>query len=448
MKFINNKFTAEYPLYGATFVQSDLKEAIFLVTGGGGEGKNGIPNMITSYKYDTQSGQLEKLYDYELPEDDDSPTAIDSSLTNRIVLIGCNENSEKIKSGKGNNHLRKFQLDSKFQLKPIKSIDLFQSCNPDEYTKFIQFSLDGQLAAVVPCMDSRVLIKIINAVTLEEKFEINDTGKEVKDIGFAPNGKYIAYITSDSLEIISTVTGKSITRLNQDFISNGWNLSKMKFINDDSLLIVATQIYKNGDKRKSGTVLIKVSLKNGDATIIQSKLLTNKFKGITSMDLNESNDLLTLATNENSVLIIQLSNFKIKETFNQIHSFAVTKITISADGKYVVSVSAANTIHIIEIPDSFKDLSSNSFESLQLWFSVILLLSVIVFYNLPVENRQYIKSHIEDYLLQFCDLIKDTIKNYGSAVKIENSNHQNEEIRVQDLFNHTTLIGNFSNRRI
>lgn len=396
MKFISNKFTAEYPLYGATFIQSNTNEVVFLVTGGGGEGKNGIPNMITSYRYDPQNSQLDKLQDFNLPEDDDSPTVIDSSVAKgQIVLIGCNENSEKIKSGKGNKHLRKFQLDHKFKLKLTKSVDLFQSCNPEEYTKFLQISKDGKLAAVVPCVDSNFSIKIIGITTLDEKFEINDIRNEVKDIGFSPNGKYTAYITSDSLEVISSVTGKPITRLSQDFVSKGWNLSKMKFIDDETLLVVATQ-YKNNNKRDSGIVLIKVALKDDTAAVIKSKLLTKRFKGVTSMDLNESNNLLTLATNENSILVIQLSSFKIQATFNQVHSFAITKVVISSNGKYIVSVSAANTIHIIEIPDLTKDLSSNEFTSIQIGLSVILLLLVIIFYNLPTEIKQYFISQIRN----------------------------------------------------
>lgn len=401
MKFINHKFTAEYPLYGATFIQSNPNEAIFVVAGGGGEGKNGIPNMITSYRYDSQKSELEKLHDFNLPEEDDSPTVINSHLeTDQIVLIGCNENSANIKSGKGNKHLRRFQLDQNFQLQLTKSIDLFHSCNPEEYTKFLEISNDGRLAAVVPCVDSNFLIKLIEVTTLNEKFEINNIAKEVKDIGFTPNSKYIAYITSDSLQVMSIETGKPIVRLSQDFISKGWNLSKMKFINDNTLLMVATQ-YKNNNNRKkrdSGIVLIKVVLRDNDAVVVESKLLTNKFKGVTPMDLNESNNLLTLATNENSILVVQLSSFKIQTIFNQIHSFAITKVVISSDGKYIVSVSAANTIHIIEIPDLSKNFSLNGFLSVPFVLSVIILLLVIVFYNLSVENKQYIKFQIKDYI--------------------------------------------------
>ncbi|CAL9728575.1 guanine nucleotide-exchange factor Sec12p [Monosporozyma unispora] len=441
MRFANSKFTADYPLYGANFIQSNAQKATLLVTGGGGEGKNGIPNMITSYRFTAQTGQFDKLQEIELPEDDDSPTAMDASIQTGVVLVGCNENSEKVKSGKGNKHLRKYNMDLRLQLEPAESIDLFHSSNPDEYTKVIQLSSDGKLGAVCSSKESEAIIKIIDAETLEERFEINDANKEVKDISFAANGKYFAYITPNSLEIISTVTGKSITRLNQEFDANKWNLSKMKFIDNNSLLIVATK-HDHADKKHSGIVLLKVSVRNGKAAITQSKLLTNKFKGITAMDLHEENDVLALATSENSILICKLSNFDIKGTFNQIHTFAVTKITISPNGKYVVSVSAANTIHMIQIPINFKHSMSNRKENFQLWSSAVLLLVAIIFYKISTDNKEYFKAKIAEKNIQLPEVLNNIIKGYMKMKDLNKPQQFREEINTQELFNQTTLVGN------
>ncbi|CAL9734212.1 guanine nucleotide-exchange factor Sec12p [Monosporozyma servazzii] len=444
MRFVNSKFTADYPLYGANFIQSNAQRATLLVAGGGGEGKNGIPNMITSYRFVAQTGEFDKLQEIELPNDDDSPTAMDASIQTGVVLVGCNENSDKIKSGKGNKHLRKYNMDLKLQLEPTKTTDLFHSSNPDEYTKVIEFSSDGKLAGVCSSKESEVIIKIIDGETLEEKFEINDVGKEVKDISFASNGKYLAYITPSSLEIISTVTGKSITRLNQEFDTNKWNLSKIKFINNDSLLIVATK-HDHEDKRHSGIVLIKVSVRNGKATILKSQLLTNKFKGITAMDLHEENDILTLATSENSVLIVKLSNFDIKGTFSQIHSFAVTKIIISPNGKYVASISAANTIHMIQVPENFKHAMSNKKEAFQLWVSILLLLLAAIFYKIPTENKEYVKDYfkakIAEKNIQLPDVVNNIITGYMRMTNMNQEQEFTEEINTQELFNQTTLVG-------
>lgn len=446
MRFNSSKFTGDYPLYGATFIQSNAQKATLLVTGGGGEGKNGIPNMITTYRFHASNGHFDKLQDLELPTDDDSPTAMDASIQNGVVLIGCNENSGKVKSGKGNNHLRKYNMDLRLQLEPVETMDLFHSTNPDEYTKCIEMSSNGDLAAIVSSKETETLIKIINTETLQEKFEIIDTNKEAKDISFAPNDKYLAYITADSLEIISLVTGKSIMRLNQDFVAKKWNLSKLKFINNNSLLIVATH-HDHQVKTNSGIILIKVSLRNGEATIIQSSMLTNKFKGITAMDLNEENDLLTLATSENSILIVKLSNFDIKGTFSQIHSFAVTKITISPNGKYVASVSAANTIHMIQIPDTFKNCMSNRRETFQLWSSIILIILAALFYKISTDNKDYIQSKWDDYYNQLPGFIQNIITGYIKMKNMNKPQPYSEETKTQDLFNQTTLIGNATNNQ-
>lgn len=94
-------------------------------------------------------------------------------------------------------------------------------------------------------------------MTLKEKIrDYYILGKKLKEIRFEPIGKCISHILPQIPQtFVSRVTGKTITRLNQDFISNGWNLSEIKV---DPLLIVARIIFMNGDKRTSGIFLIKI----------------------------------------------------------------------------------------------------------------------------------------------------------------------------------------------
>lgn len=423
MRFTSCKYTADYPLYAATFIQSNALKATLLVAGGGGEGKNGIPNMITSLKFNSQTSQFSKLQDIELPEEGDSPTAMDASIANGVVLVGCNSNSEKIGGKLGNEHLKQYNMDLRLQLEAGKSVDLFQSSNPDEYTKLIKLTSDGSRAAIASSIEDQTLIKVVDSETLETRFEINDKkGGEVKDAGFAPNGEKLAFITPKAFNVVSTMTGEVIMTLEEDFAKNNWNLSKMKFIDDYRVLIVATT-HDSKDKRHSGVVLIKVQLSgNKKATIIQSQFLTNKFKGITAMDLHTESDLLVLATSENSVLIVKLSNFDIKSTFHEIHTFAVTSVAISPNGRYVASVSAANTIHMVQIPENFKNAISNRKESFQMWSSIILLILAIAFYKISTENKEYFKAKIAEKNIQLPDFIQNLIKGY---MRMTNMNQQN-----------------------
>ena len=273
MKFVTAGYNVGYPAYGAKFLNNNT----LLVAGGGGEGNNGIPNKLTTLRVDpTKNSEKEQfciLSEFTLEDNDDSPTAIDASRG--IVLLGCNENSTKIAQGKGNKHLRKFAYDElNGQLKFVTSVDFDRSTNADDYTKLVYISREGSVAAIA---SSKVpaIMRIIDPSDLTEKFEIETRG-EVKDLHFSTDGKVVAYITGSSLEVISTVTGSCIAR-KTDFDTN-WSLSKINFIADDTVMIAASL------KKGKGIVLTKISIKSGNTSVLKFKQVTNKFKGITSMD--------------------------------------------------------------------------------------------------------------------------------------------------------------------
>mgnify|MGYP003365081796 CR=1 FL=1 len=415
MKFDTCTFNAEYPVYGARFLEND----VLLIAGGGGEGKNGIPNMLSVLKVKAPANRdisLDKVNEYELEAQDDSPTALDA--TGGTVLVGCNENSAKIESGEGNKHIRKFTYDpttQKYDLTFAEGIDFDKSKDPNEYTKVINISHDGSLAAIASSTEPTTL-RIINPADMSEEYEI-ESALEIKDLQFSPNGKIISYITKNSLELISTVTGKSLSRI-LDFNPN-WNLSKIRFINDGCIVISAGLI------KGSGIVLITVDFKSGKCTICKSKLVTKKFKGITSMDVDAKGELAAISTNDNSVILVKLNNLQMGKVFNQIHGFAITKIAISPNSKYVASVSAANTVHVISVPEGYA-LSLSVSEVLYKIFTRFVLVVIIgLLLQHIVENDLH--TRFTKYVLDLKD-------------RRNRTNGTND-----DYFAQTTLVGNYTN---
>ena len=359
-KIESTLYNIGYPVYGAKF----LDESTLLVTGGGGEGNNGIPNKISALKIDFSKKKVIKRFrELTLNDNDDSPTTLDCS--HNIILVGCNESCEKIKSGKGNNHLRKYVYQNE-HLKFVASIDLDGSTKPEDYTKLTYLSPDGTVAAIA---SSKVptIIRIVNPVNLRETYEV-ETGNDVKDLHFSPDGKVLSYITASTLEVMSIVTGNFIVR-KTDFDRN-WSLSKIRFIDQDNVVIAAT--FKKG----SGVVLIKISLKSAVAKIVRHKVVTNKFKGVTSMDVDQTGELVALAGNENSVVIITLRNFSVVKFVKQVHNFAITKIVFSPQSNLLASVSAANTVHVMKFP---KNLGSSPtiLESLMKFITNVVLIVLL-----------------------------------------------------------------------
>lgn len=422
MKFETCTFNAEYPVYGARFLEND----VLLIAGGGGEGKNGIPNMLSVLEVESRSAagaadapssgiSLKKVNEYELESQDDSPTALDA--TNGTVLLGCNENSAKVESGEGNKHIRKFTYDPssrKFALSFAEGIDFDKSTDPNEYTKVINISHDGSMAAIASSTEPTKL-RIINPADMSEEYEI-ESSREIKDLQFSPNGKIISYITKDSLELISTVTGKSLSRI-LDFNPN-WNLSKIRFINDSSIVISAGLI------KGSGIVLIAVDFKSGKCTIAKSKLVTKKFKGITSMDVDSKGELAAISTNDNSVILVKLNTFQMGKVFNQIHGFAITKVTISPNSRYVASVSAANTVHIISVPNGYALSLSISEVLYKIFTRFVIVVVLALLLQHIIENDLHTK--FSKYVLDIRDK-----RNRTNSTK-------------DDYFQQTTLVGNYT----
>lgn len=386
MKFVTANCSIGYPIYGAKF----LNNRMLLIAGGGGEGNNGIPNKLTVLRVDFAKKKIIKRFrEITLDPNDDSPTTLD--VANDTILMGCNENSEKIKSGEGNHHLRKFLFENE-HLKFVAGIDFDRSKQAEDYTKLIYLSRDGSVGAVASSAIPTV-IRIIDPRELTEKYEI-ETGHEVKDMHFAPDGKVISYITASSLEVISIVTGRFIIR-KTDFDPN-YSLSKIKFLTDDVVLIAAAL------KKGPGIVMIKISLRSGSASVLKTKFITNKFKGVTAMDVDHKNELAVLAGSDNSLSIIKLKDLSLGRTFKQVHTFAITRVSFSPDSSLIASVSAANTVHIIKVPENFAQ--STSIWS-KLWrfllnFVFIALLAFLaqIFLKYDLHNRlsQFIKDWYEE----------------------------------------------------
>ncbi|OBA26039.1 hypothetical protein HANVADRAFT_3164 [Hanseniaspora valbyensis NRRL Y-1626] len=66
------KSNLKYPLYSCKFINDDL----LLVTGGGGEGNNGIDNKVTLLTILDNENKIKKFRELKLSDDDDSPTSL------------------------------------------------------------------------------------------------------------------------------------------------------------------------------------------------------------------------------------------------------------------------------------------------------------------------------------------------------------------------------------
>lgn len=335
-KLKNHTLKLDYPIYTAKF----LNNRTLLVAGGGGEGNNGIPNKMTviAVQPENLKKPLKRYRELSLNDKEDSVMSLDSS--NGIILAGINENSSMMRKGV-NKHLRKFKFVND-HLTFVQSCQIHANSNSTMYQKITCISSDGSSGVIVMSDNPSTVYIIDSTDDLEEKFKIMTDG-DVKDISISPDGKLMCYITTNTFEAISMVTGRSLFKTNIDI-----SMSRVRFINNDEVIICGA--------KESNAIVAKFSI--AKSKIILQKLICKNLKGTTSMDINIANDLIAIATSDYSILIVRISDLKLVKKLNNVHKFAITKVVFSDDGKFLASGSAANTVNVIEIKEGLAHSKS------------------------------------------------------------------------------------------
>lgn len=354
-----------YPVYATKFIDSKT----IIATGGGGQGNNGIPNKITavkcSFKVADSKKRLQKYREIVLPKNEDSPMCLDIAKNGaggeegHSVFIGCNQSTELLKSMSINNNLRKYNFTTEEHLRFVDAAQLEENLSIDnkgDYPKIIRLSSHCSLGCLMTSHYPSV-IYVFNPELLELNFKYKPKEDvEILDFHLSPDddGKTLCYITSSSIETISTITSNHLSSSNSNPATkkefSSVNLSKVRYVDNSNVIITAS--LKNG----KGVCIYKYSI--SEQSIISKCVISKKTRSITAFDISMRQDLIALAGNDTSVTLVKLSNFKVLKTFKQLHTFAITSVSFSPNGSKLASVSAANTLHVMKIPHNYSSSRS------------------------------------------------------------------------------------------
>ncbi|AJQ31974.1 Sed4p [Saccharomyces cerevisiae YJM1356] len=332
-----------YPIYGAKFIN----EGTLLVAGGGGQFNSSFPNKITALKVNFQKKKhIRRFREITLDSIDDAPTSLDCN--NNLILVGCNELFNDSSMENVNHHLRKFVFEQE-HLKFVASIDFNRTTDPSVFTKFVYINQRATVAAIASS-EVPTVIRIIDPRNLTENYEI-ETGREVNDLHFAPNGILLSYITSNSLEVASVRDGNFVAR-KTDFDKN-LVLSNIRFLNDNTLLVAAS--LSNSD----GVSLLKLGVSSKGVKILKTASFMFDLNGITSMDVSPNKKFVALSSNDNSVAIVSVEMLKLVQLVPRVHESTITKVTFSPDSRYLASTSMGNTINVLKLSGTSSSILRN-----------------------------------------------------------------------------------------
>ncbi len=406
-----------YPIYAAKFINNKT----VLVAGGGGEGNNGIPNKITAikcfFKAPDKYKVLQKFREITLPKNEDSPMCLDvAATTNRddglhLVFVGCNQSTELINSMSINNNLRKYVYSQDEHLRFLDAAQLDAELSGldsprsggggsvigaaadggGQYPKAVYLSSNNTTGCF---MTSKVpsSIYIFDPETLETRFKFTPAGDagEIKDFHLSPDddGKTICYVTSKAIATASTITGNPISSSvsNQSVLSVlvDYVLSKVKFVDNSHVIITA--IAKPKSKAPAGLTVFLYRL--SDHALVRYKHISKKIRGVTAIDVTSTQNLVALAANDTSLTLVRLSDFKTLRVFKKLHSFAITRLTFSPNGRSLASVSAANTVHVMKFPPKFANQRSTVGTLVNYLLAIIFTALISIILQKAHENGQ------------------------------------------------------------
>ncbi|CCK72071.1 GTPase-activating protein SED4 KNAG_0I02870 [Huiozyma naganishii CBS 8797] len=418
MKFASADYSVGYPMYGATFLSDD----VLLVTGGGDADSGSPLTKLTALRVDLKKKKVMKRFrEITLEQKDNSATALDSAFVahggavTNLILLGCNET---VPLGEPNHHLRKFFFENA-HLKYESCADFNRSSELSEYTKLVRLCKDGSVAAIASSK-LPTTVRIIDPVTMVERYEI-ETGRDVRDLCFSPDGKVVAYVTETSLEVISIVTGRFIIR-KTDFDANQI-LSKVNFLNNDTILVAASLI-----KDKLGVVLSVVSIKSKEVSILKSKTIKGNFKGITSMDVDNKGELAVLAVSGSSLLVIKLKDLSTLKVFKSVHQLEITKVRFSPNSRMIATVSPDKNVHLVVIPEGLAKSTSFGHKLLKVLLNLFFAIGIVAVsyfvhkYDLHSKSYKYLNEkyftkpdvsgyfHMNDRMTTTTDIFDDIIR--------------------------------------
>lgn len=206
--------TTDYPLYAAAFIS----ESTLVVGGGGGEGRHGVKNKLTSIN--VSSGRV--LDECELSEGEDNPTCMAASKN--LLFVGANRGSQAIAERK-NTHLRVYGP----ELKERQSIDALKFNDPAAYSKAISACSD--LVAIISDSPVGGVLQVLSVPDLKPLWSASG---DFQDVSVSPNGRWIAAATQSTLSIFDAKAGN--LRASHPVAKGGARWSRIAFTSDSELI--------------------------------------------------------------------------------------------------------------------------------------------------------------------------------------------------------------------
>ncbi|CAH1446203.1 unnamed protein product [Lactuca virosa] len=363
------------PFFGASFVphsalrltdtetnhedeDSGNGSSYMIFSGGGGEGRNGIPNALVISLFDPASNSLSDQPVEKLDSGDDLPYRMAVHPGGDGVICSLPKSC------------RWYQWD------PIKNEDIIKlKLKPSEKVLdeledigqqlAVTFSHDGSLLAVGG-EDGK--LKVLKWPTMELILEAPNAHTSVKNLDFSIDGKFLVSVGSGPArvwDISSSIAKASLPQENDEiFGSCKFSLNSK----NDQVLYVTTMRARGGSIVKWNTTTWKR---------ISSKHVVRD--PISAFSVSNDGKLLAIGTNEGDIHILNSSNMKVHTVVKKAHLGPVTALAFSNDSRALASVSMDSSARVTMINETTKN-------GVSIWVVLLFLLLAAALYYAKTEG--------------------------------------------------------------
>ncbi|KAI1321598.1 hypothetical protein EDD11_003078 [Mortierella claussenii] len=354
------------PVFCVGFTHEDN----LILAGGGGSGRNGVPNKIVLYKVDKATKTLTTIVEKVLSREEDAPMSMCVHPTEPALAFGINSATNKIEAGE-NENCRIFQYSAE-RIEAVHNKGTLASKNPEDYQKVTRFNKDGTLLATG---GTDGVVALLRYPTLTPVMPVTQfKGHSILDLDFSADGAHIAAVSAQNLWIIAADTGRVLEVITNPVLNKKkrFEFRICRFGRGAFSNILYTVV--NGEKNQKPFVCM------WDTTNwMRIRTLTVGSQPITTSTISPDGRLIAFVTADLSIRICSAKSLQMLMTVPKVHALPAFSLAFNNDASLLVSASADATCHVIAVPKTFP--KNNNFVMLVLALLCLFLAAAIQVYQ-------------------------------------------------------------------
>ncbi|XP_065061940.1 prolactin regulatory element-binding protein-like [Rhopilema esculentum] len=350
--------TTNFPIYAINILSEDH----FVVAGGGGASKTGIPNAFAFYRICKDGKKLKAVKIHQHEAHKQAIMNMDVNLKHKTFAAGM-DNFCRLYRFSIEDKKRKESIESKVTVKESACQETAVGGDDDdaEYQKCVRFSLDGDLIATA---SSEGQVKILKHPDLSVVHDIKAHKTDIDEIDFHPNSKKFVTVSRDGTAYLwNTDSGKRDIQLHFSAGHEDENIFRFrncKFsLNMDKkesyLYTTHVQAKFTKNSPKLPNYLVSWDMKK----CIPKMYVAIKKHVITQLAVSPNGRYIALGTADGSILVYIAWNLKLLREIPEVHNIFVTGLAFLPETKTIyddlkldvalLSVSVDNTCHLTTV---------------------------------------------------------------------------------------------------